>query len=115
MAFVTNVRQLAGLRFLIGISDACLLPAVQALITKYSPHNAAGRIFSYNQSFQATGNVVGCGMIGSSVSSVFGYRGVFISTSVLVLLNFLLVLVITHRKSTNTLQEDTTQSTVSHQ
>lgn len=62
------------LRFLVGISDACLLPAVQALITKYSPQEAAGRIFSYNQSFQAAGNVVGP-MIGSSVSSIFGYRG----------------------------------------
>ncbi|WP_270216137.1 multidrug efflux MFS transporter [Enterococcus lactis] len=90
MSFVTNVWQLAALRFLIGISDACLLPAVQALITKYSPHQAAGRIFSYNQSFQATGNVVGP-MIGSSVSSAFGYRGVFLSTSLLVLVNFLLV------------------------
>ncbi len=115
MAFVTNVWQLAGLRFLIGISDACLLPAVQALITKYSPHNAAGRIFSYNQSFQATGNVVGP-MIGSSVSSVFGYRGVFISTSVLVLLNFLLVRHNTQEIHNDAqLQEDTTQSTVSHQ
>lgn len=76
MAFVTNVWQLAALRFLIGISDACLLPAVQALITKYSPHQAAGRIFSYNQSFQATGNVVGP-MIGSSVSSAFGYSSIF--------------------------------------
>ncbi|MEY8445892.1 multidrug efflux MFS transporter [Enterococcus ratti] len=90
MAFVTNVWELAILRFLIGISDACLLPAVQALITKYSPQQAAGRIFSYNQSFQATGNVVGP-MIGSSVSSVFGYRSVFLSTSFLVLVNFLLV------------------------
>ncbi|EJX61000.1 hypothetical protein HMPREF1374_02910 [Enterococcus faecium P1190] len=60
------------------------------MITKYSPHQAAGRIFSYNQSFQATGNVVGP-MIGSSVSSAFGYRGVFLSTSLLVLVNFLLV------------------------
>ncbi|MGX7352382.1 major facilitator superfamily transporter [Enterococcus canis] len=90
MAFVHNVWQLAFLRFLIGISDACLLPAVQALITKYSPSDAAGRIFSYNQSFQATGNVFGP-MIGSSVSSMFGYRGVFLSTSLLVFTNFLLV------------------------
>ena len=90
MSIVTNVWQLAFLRFLVGISDACLLPAVQALITKYSPQEAAGRIFSYNQSFQAAGNVVGP-MIGSSVSSIFGYRGVFISTSALVLTNYLLV------------------------
>ena len=90
MAFVTHVWQLGILRFFIGVSDACLLPAVNALITKYSPHHAAGRIFSYNQSFQATGNVFGP-MIGSSVSSFFGYRAVFLSTSLLVLANFLLV------------------------
>jgi DHA1 family multidrug resistance protein-like MFS transporter len=90
MAFVQNVWQLAFLRFLIGISDACLLPAVQTLITKYSPSSAAGRIFSYNQSFQATGNVIGP-VIGSTVSSIFGYRGVFLSTSLLVLGNFLWV------------------------
>lgn len=90
MAFVQNVWQLAMLRFLVGISDACLLPAVQTLITRYSPSDAAGRIFSYNQSFQATGNVIGP-MIGSSVSAAFGYRGVFISTSCLVLLNLLWV------------------------
>jgi DHA1 family multidrug resistance protein-like MFS transporter len=95
MAFVQNVWQLAFLRFLIGISDACLLPAVQTLITKYSPSSAAGRIFSYNQSFQATGNVIGP-VIGSTVSSIFGYRGVFLSTSLLVLGNFLWV-----RKSTS--------------
>ena len=90
MAIVQNVWQLAFLRFLVGISDACLLPAVQTLITKYSPQHAAGRIFSYNQSFQAAGNVVGP-MIGSSVSSIFGYRGVFLSTSLLVLINYLSV------------------------
>lgn len=100
MAFVSNVWQLGILRFLIGVSDACLLPAVNALITKYSPHHAAGRIFSYNQSFQATGNVFGP-MIGSSVSSFFGYRGIFISTSFLVLLNYLLV-----RKNTAEIQHD---------
>lgn len=90
MSIVQNVWQLAILRFLIGISDACLLPAVQALLTKYSPSFAAGRIFSYNQSFQAGGNVIGP-MIGSSVSSSFGYSGVFVSTSVLVLINFIWV------------------------
>lgn len=90
MAFVQNVWQLAFLRFLVGISDACLLPAVQTLITKYSPSNAAGRIFSYNQSFQATGNVIGP-VIGSTVSTVFGYRGVFLSTSLLVFGNLLWV------------------------
>lgn len=90
MSIVQNVWQLGALRFIVGITDACMLPAVNSLLTKYSPQVAAGRIFSYNQSFQASGNVVGP-MIGSTVSSSFGYRGVFVSTSALVLMNFLLV------------------------
>lgn len=90
MAFVQNVWQLGVLRFFVGISDACLLPGVQTLITKNSPRDAAGRIFSYNQSFQAMGNVVGP-FIGSTVAGFFDYRGVFLSTAGLVGINFLLV------------------------
>lgn len=90
MAFVTNVWQLAVLRFFLGISDAALIPAVQAILTKNSPHVVAGRIFSYNQSFQAMGNVMGP-LIGSMISSSLGFRGVFIITPMFVLFNFLLV------------------------
>ncbi|USG08554.1 multidrug transporter subunit MdtG [Latilactobacillus sakei] len=85
-AFVQNVWQLGALRLLVGIADAALLPQVQTILAKYSPHNSAGRIFSYNQSFQAMGNVAGP-LIGSSVSGFFGYGGVFISTTVLVVIN----------------------------
>lgn len=90
MAFVTNVWQLMFLRFLIGISNATMLPAVQTLLSKNTPPQVTGRVFSWNQSFQAVGSVLGP-MIGSTVSTVFDYSGVFISTSVLVLMNFLLV------------------------
>lgn len=90
MAFVTNVWQLAVLRFFLGISDAALIPAVQAILTKNSPHIVAGRIFSYNQSFQAMGNVMGP-LIGSMISSSLGFRGVFIITPLFVLFNFILV------------------------
>jgi DHA1 family multidrug resistance protein-like MFS transporter len=90
MAAVQNIWQLAILRFLVGITDACLVPSVQSLLAKYSPSESAGMVFSYNQSFQSIGNVMGP-FIGSTVSSLMGYRQVFISTSVLVLINFLLV------------------------
>lgn len=85
-AFVQNVYQLMALRLLVGIVDAALLPQVQTLLAKYSPHESAGRIFSFNQSFQAMGNVAGP-LIGSSISSLFGYSGVFISTTLLVIIN----------------------------
>jgi len=85
-AFVQNVWQLGGLRLLVGIADAALIPQVQTILAKYSPHQSAGRIFSYNQSFQAMGNVAGP-LIGSSVSGLFGYSGIFISTTVLIIVN----------------------------
>lgn len=88
MSFVHSIWQFLFLRFLVGISDACLLPAVQSLLTKYTPKKLAGRMFSYNQSFQAAGNVLGP-MIGSSISSTFGYSGVFMSTALCVFCNII--------------------------
>nr|WP_225366024.1 multidrug efflux MFS transporter [Levilactobacillus bambusae] len=90
MAFVTNVWQLIGLRFLIGVSNASMLPSVQTLLSKNSPTEVTGRVFSWNQSFQYLGMVVGP-VIGSLVSGAFNYQMVFISTSVLVAINFLWV------------------------
>ncbi|GAB6093052.1 multidrug efflux MFS transporter [Furfurilactobacillus curtus] len=100
MAFVRNVWELGGLRLLIGISDAALIPSVQTIMAKYSSPDTMGQVFSWNQSFQATGNVIGP-LIGSTVTNFAGYPGVFISTSILVLINFLLV-----RRNTGRLRKD---------
>lgn len=96
MAFVTNVWELIGLRFLIGIANASMLPAVQSILAKNTPPHVTGRVFSWNQSFQAMGNVAGP-MIGSVVATSFDYAGVFISTAVLVVIN--LTLVFNHTRS----------------
>ncbi len=90
MAFVQNVWELGLLRLLVGVSDAALIPSVQTLLAKYTAGDTIGRIFSWNQSFQATGNVAGP-MMGSTVSRFAGYRSVFIVTSLLVVVNLLLV------------------------
>ncbi|KRN55980.1 hypothetical protein IV83_GL000351 [Pediococcus inopinatus] len=95
MAFVHTVWLLAFFRFMVGISDGAMLPAVQAILSKRSPAEVTGRVFSWNQSFQALGNMSGP-LIGSAVSGAFDYRSVFISTSVLVALNFILVQINTH-------------------
>ena len=95
-AFVTNVWQLAILRFLVGISDACLVPQVQTILAKYTDTKYTGRVFGYNQSFQSVGNVCGP-LLGSSISSVLSYSAVFLSTSFLALINF--GWVFTHLKS----------------
>ena len=95
-AFVTNVWQLAALRFLVGVSDACLVPQVQTILAKYTDPKYTGRIFGYNQSFQSVGNVCGP-LLGSYITSALSYSAVFISTSGLALINF--IWVYTHLKS----------------
>lgn len=59
MAWVNTPLQLGILRFLLGFADGALMPAVQALLLKYSSDQVTGRIFGYNQSFMYLGNVVG--------------------------------------------------------
>jgi DHA1 family multidrug resistance protein-like MFS transporter len=90
MSFIHNVWELGALRMLLGISDAALLPAIQALMTLYVPRAGFGRIFSYNQSFQAMGSVSGP-MMGSIVASLFNYRAVFTMTAILEGINVLIL------------------------
>lgn len=88
MAWVNTPLQLGILRFLLGFADGALMPAVQALLLKYSSDQVTGRIFGYNQSFMYLGNVVGP-LLGSGISAMMGFRWVFAVTAVLVLFNAL--------------------------
>jgi DHA1 family multidrug resistance protein-like MFS transporter len=93
MYFVQNAWQLGILRFLLGISSAAMLPAVQTVLTVDVPHEAFGRIFSYNQSSQAIGGVLGP-ILGSVISSAFNYQTVFLFTAVFLLVNLSLLAII---------------------
>ncbi len=77
-------------RFLVGISDAALLPITQTVMTLATPQESISRIFSYNQSAQAIGSVVGP-MLASGVAGVLDYRYVFLMTTGLVLINLVIV------------------------
>ncbi|BEM37919.1 MFS transporter [Serratia marcescens] len=88
MAWVNTPLQLGILRFLLGFADGALMPAMQALLLKYSSDQVTGRIFGYNQSFMYLGNVVGP-LLGSGISAMMGFRWVFAVTAVLVLFNAL--------------------------
>lgn len=88
-AFVQNAWELGILRFIIGIGDASLFPQVQTLLTKNTPKELTGRIFSWNQSFMYIGNILGP-LIGGFVAGYFDYSGVFLSTAVLVFINMVL-------------------------
>ncbi|WP_282803689.1 MFS transporter [Secundilactobacillus kimchicus] len=87
---VTSIWVLGFLRLMIGISDGALFPTIQTLLTKNSPISATSAIFSWNQSFQALGNMFGS-LLGGSLAGLFGYNTVFISTACLLALNFLML------------------------
>lgn len=86
MSLVQTISQLIMLRFLIGVSDATMLPAIQSLITKEAPHEIVSRMFAYNQSFQSLGSVFGP-LLGALTAHYFDYRGVFVVSAVLMVLN----------------------------
>ena len=94
MALTKSPWVLAGLRFLLGIASAGMLPAAQTVLTLNTPPQSFGRIFSYNQSFQAVGSVLGA-LMGSTISGLSNYATVFWTTGCTLLINFILVVVFT--------------------
>lgn len=96
MTLTNSPRMLAFWRFLLGFANAALMPAAQTILTLEVPTEAFGRIFSYNQSFQAAGAVLGA-LLGSTISGLFSYSAVFAITGCTLLLDFLLVYLTQHR------------------
>ena len=92
MALTNSPWVLAFLRFILGIASAGMLPAAQTVLTLNTPSESFGRIFSYNQSFQAVGAVLGS-IMGSTISGFSNYATVFWVTGFTLLINFILVLV----------------------
>lgn len=90
MALTNSPWTLAGLRFLLGMASAGMMPAAQAVLTLNTPAESFGRIFSYNQSFQASGAMLGS-MLGSTISGIFDYATVFWITGLTLLINFVIV------------------------
>ena len=89
-AFVTTPWQLMGLRFLLGIAAAGLLPSINTLIMRNTPHSITGRAFGYNQSAQFLGSFAGS-LLGGQMAASFGIHYVFFVTGTLLLLNALWV------------------------
>ena len=81
-AFVSNSWQLIGLRFLMGMSLAGLMPAVNATIRHSVPQEGAGMILGYCTSAQYAGQVLGP-LAGGLVGGHLGMRAVFLATSVI--------------------------------
>lgn len=83
-AFVTAAWQLVGLRFLMGMALAGLLPAVNATIRHSVPDGVAGTMLGYAVSAQFAGQVAGP-LLGGFVGAHVGLRAVFGLTSALLL------------------------------
>lgn len=89
-AFVTELWQLIGLRFLFGIVSGGLIPITSALIRREAPIEVQGEIMGYNQSFRFLGNILGP-VLGGVVASIGGIHSVFYSTSLLFLIAFIVM------------------------
>lgn len=85
-AFVTNPWQLMGLRFLLGLASAGLLPSINTLVKRNTPNAIAGRVFGYNQSAQFLGSFGGA-VMGGQVAALLGFHYVFFVTSALLFVN----------------------------
>ncbi|MDR3596082.1 multidrug efflux MFS transporter [Clostridium sp.] len=89
-AFVTNFWQLMGLRFILGLTSAGLIPSVNILIKKITPSEITGRVIGLNMSAGYLGIFGGC-VLGGQVSAWVGIRYVFFITGALLLINAMLV------------------------
>ena len=73
------------LRLIGGIFPGGTMPAVNALIADWAEKGREGEIYGLSSSVGAGGMALGP-MVGASVSVIWGYRGVFIATSLILLI-----------------------------
>ena len=97
-ALVRNPWELMGLRFLLGIATASLLPSINSMIRQITPDAVIGRVYGYNQSAQFVGSFAGA-VMGGQIASSFGINYVFFTTSILLLFNAVWVYFLICRKT----------------
>ncbi|WP_114811351.1 MFS transporter [Paraburkholderia kururiensis] len=84
-AFVTEWWQLAGLRVLMGMTLAGLLPAIAKLARHAVDERSTGQMLGYLQSAQFSGQVAGP-LMGGQIGVLFGLHAVFFVTGSLLML-----------------------------
>lgn len=90
-AFVTNVWQLIGLRFFLGIAIGGIIPVRIAYIRQEAPLSMQGEVLGYNTSLRFLGNVIGPGL-GGMLAGWFGISSVFFVTSGLLIVSGFIML-----------------------
>ena len=96
-AFVKNPWQLIGLRFLLGLAAAGLIPSVNILVKRITPDSLTGRVFGFTMSAGYLG-VFGGSVLGGQVAAWIGIRYVFFITSALLLINAVWVYLKVYKK-----------------
>ncbi|OIJ12838.1 MFS transporter [Anaerobacillus arseniciselenatis] len=89
-AFVETYWQLLIFRFLLGLCLGGLLPSINSLIRHLAPEGMESRTFGYSNSFMYLGTMLGP-IAGGWLTSVAGIRSLFIASSILLLINVLIV------------------------
>lgn len=95
-AFVSNVWQLIGLRFILGIAIGGIIPVRIAYIRQEAPLSMQGEVLGYNTSLRFLGNIIGPAL-GGIIASAFGFSAVFYVTSGLLILSGTIMLVTWYR------------------
>lgn len=96
-AFVKNPWELLGLRFFLGLATAGLTPSLTTLLKKITPYAITGRVFGFAMSAQYLGVFAGS-ILGGQIAAHFGIKYIFFITSILLLINALLVYKAVYKK-----------------
>src|SRR5699024_10331826 len=91
-AFVTNIWQLIGLRFLLGIAIGGIIPVRLAYIRQNAPLSMQGEVLGYNTSLRFLGNIIGPAL-GGVLAGYFGISSVFFVTSGLLIISSIIMFI----------------------
>lgn len=83
-SFVTAAWQLLILQALVGVCLGGIIPAVSALLARYTQHGEEGAVYGLNNSIQSAGRMI-APLLGASVAVWFDLRATFIATAVIFL------------------------------
>ncbi|GGE26738.1 MFS transporter [Pullulanibacillus camelliae] len=85
-AFVSNIWELIGIRFLLGVVLGGIIPLRTAYIRQVTPLSIQGEVLGYNTSVRFLGNIIGPAF-GGWISGLYSIATVFYFTSGLLLLS----------------------------
>lgn len=90
-SFVTAGWQLLILQALVGVCLGGILPAIGALLARYTISGEEGAVYGLNNSIRSAGRAI-APLIGASVAAWFDLRAAFIATAVI----FLIITLVSH-------------------